>query len=57
LLENCIVDASIFEFFQDCDREIWVLHVWPAFGWVVCVVFVCLGLFLVSVIVVFVEVF
>jgi hypothetical protein len=21
LLENCIVDASIFEFFQDCDRE------------------------------------
>ena len=21
LLENCIVDASIFEIFQDCDRE------------------------------------
>ena len=32
LLENCIVDASIFEIFQDCDRGIWVLHVWPAFG-------------------------
>lgn len=50
LLENCIVDASIFDFFQDCDRETWVLHVWPAFG-CGCVCGVCLSRsFLVSVI-------
>ena len=49
MLENCIVDASIFEFFQDCDRETMVM----GFGlwWLFC------GLFLVSVIVVLFEVF
>ncbi len=50
LLENCIVDASIFEFFQDCDRE--TVGPW-AFGFVVP----CFVVILVSVIVVFVEVF
>lgn len=50
LLENCIVDASIFEIFQDCDREM----VGPcAFG---CVV-PCFVVILVSVIVVLFEVF
>lgn len=51
------MDASIFEFFQDCDREYMGAARWPAFGLVVGVVLVCLGLFLVSVIVVFAEVF
>ena len=38
LLENCIVDASIFDFFQDCDREmlghglsgLWFLVLWSS---------------------------
>ena len=50
MLENCIVDASIFDFFQDCDRGTYG----HGFPWVflgmrvVVVVMVC---FLVSVIV------
>ena len=50
LLENCIVDASIFEIFQDCDRE--TVGPW-AFGFVVP----CFVVILVSVIVVLPEVF
>lgn len=49
LLENCIVDASIFEFFQDCDRETYG-HGLDACG---C----CFVVILVSVIVVLFEVF
>jgi hypothetical protein len=50
LLENCIVDASIFEIFQDCDRK--TVGPW-AFGFVVP----CFVVILVSVIVVLPEVF
>jgi hypothetical protein len=49
LLENCIVDASIFEIFQDCDREMYD-HGSLACG---C----CFVVILVSVIVVLPEVF